>query len=234
MLAKGFTKVDALDPGLYSDILAAGGLVSVMELTAGKKGLDLGQLYSDYASGPGLLATAELNSSRGRASIQLDSQSRTFYVAIQGQGFTWAEGATEDLNDLVEALAAWRDGVSVDDFTGRFPFMMPGRLARAHDSGDPVPDQWNWLRTDEEFSEERPLVEAAYADGRFGDLFPSLSHGALRLRSMDAQNGAAEVRITPLSGGSYRVDNPRLLDPTVADSLRQALTVASEVLSGDG
>lgn len=225
--------MDALDPGLYPDILAAGGLISVMELTAGKKNLDLGRLYSHYASGPGLLATAELDSSRGRASIQLGSQSRTFYVSIQGQGFTWAEGATDDLDDLIEALAAWRDGVSVDDFAGRFPFMTLGRLARAHESGDPASAQWNWLRTDEEFSEERPLVEAAYTDGRFGHFFPTLSHGTLRLRSVHRQRGDREVSITPVVGGFYRVENHRLLDPRVVDSLKEALAVASEALASN-
>ncbi|MFI7182103.1 DUF6193 family natural product biosynthesis protein [Streptomyces anthocyanicus] len=225
--------MDSLDPVLYPDLFAAGGLISAMELASAKKDLDLGRLYSHYASGPGLLATAELDSSRGRASIQLGSQSRTFYVVIQGQGFTWAEGATDDLGDLIEALAAWRDGISVDDFAERFPFMMPGRLARAHESGDSVPAQWNWLRTAEEFSEERPLVEAAYADGRFGYSFPTLSHGTLRLRLVRREQGAQEVSITPLSGGSYRVENPRLLDPKVVDSLREALTLASEALANN-
>ncbi|MDT6981881.1 DUF6193 family natural product biosynthesis protein [Streptomyces lusitanus] len=225
--------MDALDPCLYPDLFAAGGLISAMELAAAKKNLDLGRLYSHYASGPGLLATAELDSSHGRASIQLGSQSRTFYVAIQGQGFAWAEGATDDLDDLIEALTAWREGISVDDFAGRFPFMMPGRLARANESGDSVPAQWNWLRTAEEFSEERPLVEAAYADGRFGHFFPTLSHGTLRLRSVRREQGSQEVSITPLSEGSYRVENPRLLDPTVVDSLREALTVASEALASN-
>lgn len=237
MLAKrtegGTVKVDVLNSGLYPDLLAAGGLISAIELTSCEKNLDLGRLYSHYASGPGLLATAELDSSRGRASIQLGSQSRTFYLAIQGQGYMWAEGATDDLDDLIGALAAWWNGVSVDDFAGRFPFMMPGRLAGAHESGDPVSAQWNWLRTAEEFSEERPLVEAAYIDGRFGFFFPILSHGALRFRSVHRQQGSQEVSIIPLSGGSYRVENPRLPDPAVVDSLREALAVASEVLASD-
>lgn len=225
--------MDSLDAGLYPDLLAAGGLISAMGLASAKKGLDLGRLYSHYASGPGLLATAEMDSSRGKASIQLGSQSRTFYVAIQGQGFTWAEGATDDLGDLIEALTAWRDGISVDDFTGRFPFMIPGRLARAHERGDSVPAQWNWLRTAQEFSEERPLVEAAYSDGRFGYFFPTLSHGTLRLRSVRREQGDQEVSITPLSGGSFRVEIPQLFDPTVVDSLKKALTVASRVLASN-
>jgi hypothetical protein len=226
--------VDELDPGLYPDVLAAGGLISVMELTAEKKNLDLGRLYSHNESGPGLLATAELDSSRGRASVQLGSQSRTFYLAIRGQGFTWAEGATDDLEGLIDALAAWRDGISVDDFAGRFPFMMPGRLARAHESGDPVSAQWIWLRTDAEFSDERPIVEEAYLDGRFSDFFPTLSHGTLRLRSVRRQQGSPEVRITPLSGGSYRMEDLRSSNSTVVGSLREALNVASEALASDG
>ncbi|MFI1386384.1 DUF6193 family natural product biosynthesis protein [Embleya sp. NPDC020886] len=112
--------------------------------------------------------------------------------------------------------------------------MVPGRLAKAHESGDLVPAQWNWLRTAGEFSDERPLVEAVYADGRFAKFFPTLSHGTLRLRSVHTLQRFQEVCITPLSGDSYRVENPRLLDPTVVDSLRGALAVASEALASGG
>ncbi|MFD0009040.1 DUF6193 family natural product biosynthesis protein [Streptomyces sp. NPDC127178] len=224
--------VDSLDSDLYPDVLEAGSLISVMELAAEKKSLDLGRVYSHYASGLGLLTSAELDSSRGRISIQLGGQSRTFYVAIQGQGFTWAEGATDDFDDLIEALASWRGGISVNDFAGRYPFMTPGRQARAHESGDPTPAQWDWLRTSEEFSEERPLVEAAYSDGRFGDFFPTLSHGTLRLRSRRRLQEDGEVCITPLSGGLYRVENACLHDQKVVDSLREALAVAYESLAG--
>ncbi|MFC5145817.1 DUF6193 family natural product biosynthesis protein [Streptomyces aureoversilis] len=225
--------MDPLETGLYPDIVATGSLISVMELTAGKKNLDLGRVYSHYASGPGQVTTAELDSSRGRISIQIGSQSRTFYVAIQGQGFTWAEGATDDLDNLIEALTSWRAGISVDDFAGRFPYMTPGRLARAHESGDPALTQWNWLRTAEEFSEERSLVEAAYVDGRFDGLFPTLSHGTLRLSSAQRLQKAQEVCITPLSGGSYRVENVRLPVPKIVDSLREAFTAASKSLTND-
>ncbi|QNP70223.1 hypothetical protein IAG44_12705 [Streptomyces roseirectus] len=225
--------MNALDSALYPDLFAAGGLIAAMELASEKKNLDLGRLYSHYASEPGRLVTAGLDSSRGRASVQLGSQSRTFYVAIRGDGFTWAEGATDDLGDLIEALAAWRDGISIGDFVEKFHFMTPGRLARIRESGDPVPAQWNWLRTAEEFHDERSLVEAFYADGRFNRFFPILSHGALRLRSVGLQQKAREVSVTPLSGGSYRVENLRLLDSAFPESLKKALDVASEVLVSD-
>ncbi|MFF5483449.1 DUF6193 family natural product biosynthesis protein [Streptomyces sp. NPDC012935] len=225
--------MDSLDSDLNPDVLEAGSLISLMELAAVKKSLDLGRVYSHHASGPDLLTSAELDSSRGRISIQLDSQSRAFFVAIQGQGFTWADGATDDLDDLIDAVASWRDGISVDDFAGKFPFMAPGRQARARESGDPTLAQWNWLRTAEEFSEERPLVEEAYSYGRFGGFFPTLSHGTLRLRSRRRFQGGGEARLTPLSGGLYRVENALFHDQKVVDSLREALSVASESLAGD-
>lgn len=223
--------MDPLDSGLYPDILAAGSLISALKRTAESKNLDLGLVYSHYASGPGSLSTAEMDTSRGRVSVGLGSQSRTFFVAIQGKGFTWAEGATSQLDALVEALAAWRDGISVDDFSTEFPFLTPGRLAKAHESGNLVLAQWDWLRTAEEFAKGRALVEAAYADGRFDAYFPTLSHGALRLSSVQESTQSGWVRITPLSDGSFRVENGAFNPPEVVVSLEHALAAAYTWLS---
>jgi hypothetical protein len=226
-MERGFASVDEVDFDLYPDIQAAGGLIAALELTAAKNGFDLGELYSHYTSGPGRYTTAESNSSRGRISVQLDGQSRTFYLAIQGDGFTWAEGATDDLGGLAEALAEWHAGVSVDEFAAKFHFVSPGRLARVHEASDPTLAQWHWLRTAEEFSTERPIVEAAYADNRLSTLFPNLSHGVLRLSWDRGRQGARELRIIPLAGDSYRVEDTASPDAKIVLSLVEALATAA-------
>ena len=225
--------VDSLDADLYPDIISSGGLISALEAVAERKRLDLGRVYSQYAAGPGLFSTAEIDSSRGTASIQLGRQSRAFYVGIQGQGFTWVDGATDDLDVLVEALAAWCDGMPLNSFAERFTFISLGRLAKAHEVGDPTLAQWNWLRTAEEFINERPFVEAVHADGRFRELFPNLSHGTLRLGWSHGLQGAREVRICPLAEGSYRVEDTASSISRVVVTLRDALSLASESLKGN-
>ncbi|GGQ40853.1 hypothetical protein GCM10010215_75500 [Streptomyces virginiae] len=226
--------MNSIDVSLYPDIFEMGGLISAMEAVAEMEGFDLGRVYSQYTSGAGVLITAEIDSSRGRISALLGEQTRTFYLVIQGQGFTWAEGATDDLRSLVRAVAAWRDGMLVDDFSQEFPFAALGRLARSHESGDPESSQWTWLLTAEEFTEERSLVNAAYADDRLRVLFPNLSHGTLRLSMERGRQGAREIHINRMDGGLYGAEDTALSDSRrVVDSLEAALAVAVDFLHCD-
>lgn len=225
---------ESINGDLYPDIAAMGGLISAIEAGAREKGIDLGRVYSEYTSGPGLLVTAEVDSSRGRISVSLGDLSRAFHLGIRENRFIWADGVTEDLDELVVACAAWRDGTPVEEFAERFPFMTPGRLARARETGDSTPAQWKWLRTSEVFTEERPLVEAFHADGRFNDLFPNLSHGTLRLSTNYGIQGSREIQVTPTSGGAYRVEDTAAPGPgRHASSLEEAITAAAESLTGD-
>ncbi|MEV5436013.1 DUF6193 family natural product biosynthesis protein [Streptomyces sp. NPDC052682] len=217
---------------LYPDIHDRGGLVPALQTKAASKGVDLGVVKSPYASGPGWFGTAQMESSRGRITVELDGRSRAFHLGIQGQGFSWASGITEDFDVLVDALAAWRGGMRVDDFVAAFPFVTPGRQAKVHESDDPASAQWEWLLTAEVYAEERPLVAALHADGRFRSLFPALSHGTLRLNWAGGRQGAREVRITPLAGGGYRVEDTEGDVPRIAASLPEAVTAAAASLSG--
>ncbi|WP_371617574.1 DUF6193 family natural product biosynthesis protein [Streptomyces sp. NBC_00454] len=225
---------ESIKGDLYPDIVTMGGLISAIEAAARKKGVDLSRVYSQYESGPGLYVTAEVDSSRGRISVSLDDRSRAFHLGIQENRFIWADGVTEDLEEVVAACSAWRDGTPVEEFAEEFPFMTPGRLARARETGDSTQAQWKWLRTSEIFTAERPLVEAFHADGRFHDLFPNLSHGTLRLSTNFGVQGAREIQVIPTSGGTYRVeDTAAKISGRLAASLEEALAAAAESLSGD-
>ncbi|MBT2480361.1 DUF6193 family natural product biosynthesis protein [Streptomyces sp. ISL-94] len=225
---------ESIKGDLYPDIVAMGGLISAMEGVARKKGIDLGRVYSQYTSGPGLFVTAEVDSSRGRISVSLGDWSRAFHLGIQENRFIWADGVTEDLEEVVMACTAWRDGTPVENFAEKFHFMTPGRLARARETGESTPAQWKWLRTSEMFAEERPLVEAFRADGRFNDLFPNLSHGTLRLSTNYGIEGSQEIHVIPTPGGTYRVEDTAAPGPgRLAASLEEALAAAAESLSGD-
>ncbi|MBT1105684.1 MULTISPECIES: DUF6193 family natural product biosynthesis protein [Streptomyces] len=223
-----------IDENLYPDIASMGGLISAMETVARREGLNLGGVYSQYTSGPGLFITAEVDSNRGRISVSLGGGDRTFFLGIHQPGFTWADGATGDFRVLVEAVAAWRAGMAVDEFVGKFSFVTLGRLARSLEGGDPIAAQWDFLRKSEVFVAERELIDSVYADDRFRRLFPALSHGTLRLSTdrLGAQ-GAREIHISPLVGGSYRVEDTASSIAKVAASLKKALAAAAESLTGN-
>ncbi|WP_405812211.1 DUF6193 family natural product biosynthesis protein [Streptomyces sp. NBC_01520] len=225
--------MEGVDNEIYPDIVSMGGLVSAMETVARRARLDLGGVTSQYASGPGLFATAEVNSSRGKISVSL-GRSRSFYLGIHQPGITWAEGGIEDLGSLVAAVADWQAGIAVDAFAERFPFMTLGRLARSLDVGDPIAAQWDSLRQAEEFgAAERQLIDSVYADGRLRGLFPKLSHGTLRLSTdrFGAQ-GAREIHIGRLADGSYCVEDTAASRAKFLGSLQEALVEAAESLSG--
>ncbi|MEU6809766.1 DUF6193 family natural product biosynthesis protein [Streptomyces sp. NPDC046831] len=216
---------------LYPDIHDKGGLVPALEAKAKSEVIDLGTVTSPYPAGPGWFSTAQLESSRGRITVELDGRSRTFHLGIQGEGFSWAHGATDDFQELVEALAAWRAGMRVADFTDRFPFISPGRLAKVHEADDPTSAQWAWLLGAEGYEVERPLLKAVHDDGRFRTLFPTLSHGTLRLNWAGGRQGARELHITPLAGGGYQVEDTVGAGPRVVTSLPKAIAAAAESLT---
>jgi hypothetical protein len=225
--------VNAIDADLYPDVLAMGGLVDSIVSVARRRGADVSGVAGQESSAAGQCLAAELESSRGTLHVSLGKESRTFFLGIYERRFVWAEGATEELEALVDAIAAWRGGMQVDDFAGRFPFMTPGRLARDRESGDVTSAQWDWLCTAEVYADERSMVVAFKADGRFHRLFPNLSHGVLRLSFGDGVQGARELHVVPREGGAYRViDTQHPESGEVVASLDEAVAVAASCLSG--
>ncbi|MFF3563234.1 DUF6193 family natural product biosynthesis protein [Streptomyces sp. NPDC002574] len=222
-----------LDARLYPDLVEMGGLSSAMRALATENDVDLGTLCSEYGSGPGLFNSAVADSHRGRISVLLGRRERMFSLNIQGRGFTWADGMTSDLHDLVSAVGAWQRGVPVDDFTEMFPFMAAGRLARAYESGDPVAAQWEWLRTAEVYAGERPLVDALYGDSHLRALFPYISHGVLRLSTGRGVQGAREMFISPLGHGRYRVEDTDSAVVRTVGALAEVRQAAVGLLHGD-
>lgn len=220
-----------INPSLYPEIQEFGSLSSAVAYEANSRGLDLGRICSQAEAGAGLIYTAQMESSRGKIQVWLAESDRAFFVGIQEGRFVWAEGATSDLATLVAASAAWRDGMPVVEFAENFSFMALTRLAAAREAGDPIPTQWDWLLNSDIFEEERPLVAAVHADGRFRRLFPNLSHGVLRLSVNLGMQGSREIHIIPLGGGLYRVEDTALPgSQATVGGLNEAVEAAGELL----
>jgi hypothetical protein len=197
--------MSVLDSGHYSDIRELGGLGAALEILARETAIDIGAIGSDYASEEGRLLAPTVTSSRGVCRLSLGAQERQFFVQISQPGFTWATGSTDDLPALVAALGAWRAGMAVEEFGRTFAFIKVNPVAKYYESGDPATGQWKALLTDEAYTDERPLVQAVYSDGRFIDMLPGLTHGVLTLNNdVDRPNGP-HVRLTPRPAGGFTV-----------------------------
>lgn len=221
-----------IDAGLYPDLIDMGGVVSAIESIARENGLDMGRVCSQYSSGSGLYTSAEVDSDRGRVSILLGVNQRSFSVEIYGRGFSWVDGATSDLAVLVRSVAAWRGGMPLHEFAEKFPTMRPTRLAWAYDSGDPISAQWDWLRTSEDFSEERFLMNAAYESERLRQLFPYLSHGTLCLTVEHGVRSARVIRMSRIASADYRVEVSSMADSVRrVQSLGEAVSAAVDLLN---
>jgi hypothetical protein len=224
--------MSSIDERLYPEILALGTLVAAVQVCSVQNEIDLGRVYSRYDSGVGATHTATVESSRGELSIDLAKEVRAFHLGIFERRFVWAEGRSGELEEIVKAMAAWQSGMLVEDFAAAFPFMVPNHLAQGRQEGNMVPAQWDWLRNSDVFIDSHQMVERAYSDGRFAELFPVLTHGTLRLIKNYWADASREIMITPLTAGSFLVEDTSAADGGArADSVEQALQVAFEYLN---
>ncbi|GAB6902265.1 DUF6193 family natural product biosynthesis protein [Kineosporia succinea] len=203
--------MNPLETGLYGDVVAAGGLDLAIARAARERKLDIGVSRRSGDPGEAFRATAEIDTGRSPVFVTPASDQRKFlFSAAPESRIVLLEGATDDLDALVEFLADFRGGVSLEDLDARFPFVWIGSGARAYEQGESTAAQWRELLTADWCREERPLVEAAYADTRLREIFPGLSHGALRF---DAPLGTPRGRVAivvPLADGTVRVER---IDP---------------------
>jgi hypothetical protein len=154
-------------------------LAAVVQATAQKLGLDVGQVHA----GPG--HEAEMMSDRGLVVVSPRREGGPFYVAISGKENNWASGEAADLRDVVGVAALWRLGCTLRELGSRFPFMVYTPLAEAYEVGGPVEFRWNALLADAELSSVRPLLLAAHENGRLRKLLPTVTHLTLLRLEID-------------------------------------------------
>jgi hypothetical protein len=158
---------------LYSDLDMSDGLAEALKRRASGLGVTLDGLVDGFTR-------AKLATDRGTASIFVGAKERVFGVKIHESSVEWAAGATKDVDRALRAVAAWRDGASLDDYVLEFPFMKPGRLARAFAEGRVAEAQWqDLLDSDHPTGGQRLLVDLA-PFGELRSLFPQISYGDLR------------------------------------------------------
>ncbi|MFF3144806.1 DUF6193 family natural product biosynthesis protein [Streptomyces sp. NPDC057927] len=190
---------------LYPDVTAAGGLLSALKEA---EKLGRGEIWPV----PWITDAIVIETARGHVSVVPATEERLFRVRVHIPGFTWDIpgftwdiGSTDDLGLLVEVVVAWREGVPFDELAARFTFLELDEFARALERGEPTSSQWADLLSAEFHRRQWNLLRRLHADEVLRNMFPVMSHGAVRLR-VDLFDGASrQVRVYELDGERYEV-----------------------------
>ncbi|MEU2495120.1 hypothetical protein [Streptomyces sp. NPDC007883] len=190
---------------LYPDVTAAGGLVSAMKEAAKLHG-------GEIRPAPSTADAITIETARGLVSVVPATEERRFRVRVHVpgftwdvSGFTWEIGSTDDLELLAQAVAAWREGVPFHELAARFTFLELDEFVRALEKGEPTSAQWADLLSTEFHRRQWGLLRRLHEDEVLRHMFPTISHGAVRLR-VDPFDGAChQVLVDEREGGRYEV-----------------------------
>ncbi|MEU6063119.1 MULTISPECIES: hypothetical protein [Streptomyces] len=168
---------------LYPDVTASGGLGPAMREAAQLRGCDTGLA-------PWAVDVVSIQTARGFLSVDPATEERLFRLSVRIPGFDWEIGSTGDLGLLVEALAAWREGIPFDELAERFGFLELDEFVGALERGEPTSSQWTELLSSDFYRNQWNLLRRLRADDVLRDMFPTITHGAVRLRvdAMDARS----------------------------------------------
>ena len=139
----------SLDSDLYSDVIAAGSLVGVIQQAAASLGVDLG---IDGGEQPSLLQAevASVVPNRGPARVMLAAKERLFLIS----GFLYQirilSGSTSDLELLVKVVEGWRTGASLREIERAAPIIHISDLAESTERGPAEAVEARW-RLEREF-----------------------------------------------------------------------------------
>jgi len=190
--------MDTHRKNLYPDVTASGGLGPAMREAAQSRGCDTGVA-------PWAVDVVVIQTARGFLSVDPATEERLFRLIVRIPGFDWEIGSTGDLGLLVEAVAAWREGIPLDELAERFEFLELDEFVGALERGEPTSSQWTELLSSDFNRNQWNLLRRLRADEVLRDMFPTITHGAVRLR-VDAMDGTSrQVLVDDLDGERYEV-----------------------------
>ncbi|MFD9977529.1 hypothetical protein ACFWZR_25045 [Streptomyces sp. NPDC059017] len=197
---------------LYPDLTASGGLLPAMKEAAKLRG---GEIWP----APATAGAITIETARGLVSVVPSTEERRFRVRVHVPGFTWDVpgftweiGSTDRLELLVQMVAAWREGATFDELAARFTFLHLDEFARALERDEPTSSQWADLLSTEFHRKHWGLLRRLHEDEALRHMFPTISHGAVRLRVEPLDGASHQVLVHELEGERYevRVGAPRV------------------------
>lgn len=200
-----------MDPNLYPDLAATGGLPTALERVAADLGADL----ATVRDGRDEVVQARIATTvpdRKPLFVQVFAKERGFTFSGWSRGVELIAGSTADLGDVVRVGVAWGQGRSLRELHERFPFLHHSGRAEAHERGPAAEVELQWRLLHEQAAEApefpgfRLLVRAAHAEPRLRQLYPFSSHWVLGFSARTGQPSKVEVVIVPaFDGRPYRV-----------------------------
>ncbi|MEV3855278.1 hypothetical protein AB0J38_13240 [Streptomyces sp. NPDC050095] len=103
--------------------------------------------------------------------------------------------AAGDLGLLVEAVAAWREGLPLDVLAERFEFLELDEFA----------SQRSELLSSDFHRKRWALLRRLYADEVLRRMFPTITHGAVRLRIAPMDATSRQILVSEETGERYEV-----------------------------
>jgi hypothetical protein len=201
-----------MDPDLYPDLAAAGGLAAALEQAAADLGADLVTVRDGSRDAVFQARIATGVPDREPLVVRIAAKERGFGFSGWSRGVELITGYTEDLEAVVRVGVAWGEGTSLPELHGRFPFLHHSERAEAHERGPAAEVELQWRLLHEqaaeapEFAGFRLLVQAAHAEPRLRQLYAFSSHWVLGFSGRTGQPSKVEVVIAPAyDGRPYRV-----------------------------
>jgi hypothetical protein len=219
-----------VDPVLYPDLVASGGLAAALREAAADAGADLGEIT---ATEPQPYAAVTVPADRGPVHVFADGERRRFRLSLSHAVRTAAAGATTELSEVAAVADQWRRGVRLRELKERFPFLDYTRAAQALEDGDELEVVWEELLEDPDQHRIRPLLLAARARAGLARWYPVVSHRtAARFMERYHDKSAGQVFVDLAGDGTYAVWagwDPVRRTVTSADA---AAAAAEELLAG--
>ncbi|GAA4556645.1 DUF6193 family natural product biosynthesis protein [Planotetraspora kaengkrachanensis] len=201
----------APDPStLYPDVAAKGSLAAALQAVVAEQGFSFPVIVSESD----LLRLAAVPSATPHRETLIVTGwhfERRWSVGGSGKGKLLIYGETEDLNEVVRAAQAWREGVPLPEIRKAAPFVeLTGRYETPDDSpAHVVASEWQYMLKDAQDSnwpEYLALIEAAHAEPKLRQLYPYTSHWSLRFSTTTAYPFSPDfVCLVASQGGTYSV-----------------------------
>ncbi|WP_330348707.1 hypothetical protein [Streptomyces sp. NBC_00582] len=142
---------------------------------------------------------------RGFVSVGRGGEEGPLRVGVGIPDFSWAIGSTDDLGVLVEAVAAWRERMPLDELRQRFEFLELDEFTDALERGEPTASQWSGLLSSDFHRGQWDLLRRIHADEVLRTFFPTISHGAVRLRVDPLDGASRQVLVAEVVSERYDV-----------------------------
>lgn len=220
-----------VDETLYPEATANGGLGPALVDAARQLGIDIGEVVPAEPADYGFFAVTVSYGQR-KVAVDVGAVRRVFHINASAGENIWSAGATADLAEVVRVADTWRQGVSLRELHGRFPFMTYKPLAEGFERGNPTEVQWAEVLADPHLDAVHPLLRAVQDDPQLGHLFPAVTHHTLvRLLRDPADWGAGQLYIE-LTRHGYMVGSSWDEEYRAAATVEEAIEAAAALLPG--